>query len=177
MEYGEVNGADFEVSDNVTTEVKIPVNFSKTTGSIKDYLILKEIWEALKGPAIPEKNQKGWSYSGTTYPLGTNWDFDKDIDLWGEQPGVELDAKGRVTALSIGAFAPEGDIPESLGDLTELGTLSLGNHSDQVGDNIIEKTMGAELTEVQKNSIRSDFYNKFVNNDIALYFPNLYRMP
>ena len=170
LEYGEVNGADFEVSDNVTTEVKIPVNFSKTTGSIKDYLILKEIWEALKGPAIPEKNQKGWSYSGTTYPLGTNWDFDKDIDLWGEQPGVELDAKGRVTALSIGAFAPEGDIPESLGDLTELGTLSLGNHSDQVGDNIIEKTMGAELTEVQKNSIRSDFYNKFVNNDIALYF-------
>ena len=80
LEYGEVNGADFEVSDNVTTEVKIPVNFSKTTGSIKDYLILKEIWEALKGPAIPEKNQKGWSYSGVTYPLGTNWDFNKDID-------------------------------------------------------------------------------------------------
>ena len=35
-----MNGADFEVSDNVTTEVKIPVNFSKTTGSIKDYLVL-----------------------------------------------------------------------------------------------------------------------------------------
>lgn len=129
LEYGEVNGADFEVSDNVTTEVKIPVNFSKTTGSIKDYLVLKEIWEALGGPAIPEKNQKGWRYSGVTYPLGTNWNFDKDIDLWGDQPGVELDAKGRVVGLSIGAFAPEGDIPESLGDLTELRTLSLGNHS------------------------------------------------
>lgn len=72
--------------------------------------------------------------------------------------------------LSIGAFAPEGDIPESLGDLTELRTLSLGNHSDQVGDNIIEETMGLELTEAQKNSVRSDFYNKFVKNDIALYF-------
>lgn len=170
LEYGEVNGADFEVSDNVTTEVKIPVNFSKTTGSIKDYLILKEIWEALKGPAIPEKNQKGWSYSGVTYPIGTNWDFNKDIDLWGEQPGVGLDAKGRVTGLAIGAFGPEGDIPASLGELTELRTLSLGNHSEQVGDNIIEKTIGTELTEVQKNSVRSDFYDKFVKKDIASYF-------
>lgn len=170
LEYGEVNGADFEVSDNVTTEVKIPVNFSKTTGSIKDYLILKEIWEALKGPAIPEKNQKGWSYSGVTYPLGTNWDFNKDIDLWGEQPGVGLDEKGRVIGLTIGAFGPEGDIPASLGELTELRTLSLGNHSEQVGDNIIEKTIGTELTEVQKNSVRNDFYNKFVKKDIASYF-------
>ena len=170
LEYGEVNGADFEVLDNVTTEVNVPINFSKTAGSIKDYLVLKEMWEALKGPSIPEKNQKGWSYSGTTYPLGTNWDFNKDIDLWGDQPGVDLDAKGRVTGLSIGAFGPEGDIPESLGDLTELRTLSLGNHSDQVGDNIIEKTMGTELTEVQKNSIRSDYYNKFVKVDIESYF-------
>ena len=170
LEYGEVNGADFEVSDNVTTEVKIPVNFSKTTGSIKDYLILKEIWEALKGPAIPEKNQKGWSYSGVTYPLGTNWDFNKDIDLWGEQPGVGLDEKGRVIGLTIGAFGPEGDIPASLGELTELRTLSLGNHSEQVGDNIIEKTIGTELTEVQKNSVRNDFYNKFVKKDMASYF-------
>ena len=170
LEYGEVNGADFEVSDNVTTEVKIPVNFSKTTGSIKDYLILKEIWEALKGPAIPEKNQKGWSYSGVTYPLGTNWDFNKDIDLWGEQPGVGLDEKGRVIGLTIGAFGPEGDIPASLGELTELRTLSLGNHSEQVGDNIIERTIGTELTEVQKNSVRNDFYNKFVKKDMASYF-------
>ena len=170
LEYGEVNGADFEVSDNVTTEVKIPVNFSKTTGSIKDYLILKEIWEALKGPAIPEKNQKGWSYSGVTYPLGTNWDFNKDIDLWGEQLGVGLDEKGRVIGLTIGAFGPEGDIPASLGELTELRTLSLGNHSEQVGDNIIEKTIGTELTEVQKNSVRNDFYNKFVKKDMASYF-------
>ena len=170
LEYGEVNGADFEVSDNVTTEVKIPVNFSKTTGSIKDYLVLKEIWEALKGPAIPEKNQKGWSYSGVTYPLGTNWDFNKDIDLWGEQPGVGLDEKGRVIGLTIGAFGPEGDIPASLGELTELRTLSLGNHSEQVGDNIIEKTIGTELTEVQKNSVRNDFYNKFVKKDMASYF-------
>mgnify|MGYP000319062393 FL=1 len=170
LEYGEVNGADFEVSDNVTTEVKIPVNFSKTTGSIKDYLILKEIWEALKGPSIPEKNQKGWSYSGVTYPLGTNWDFNKDIDLWGEQPGVGLDEKGRVIGLTIGAFGPEGDIPASLGELTELRTLSLGNHSEQVGDNIIEKTIGTELTEVQKNSVRNDFYNKFVKKDMASYF-------
>ena len=170
LEYGEVNGADFEVSDNVTTEVKIPVNFSKTTGSIKDYLILKEIWEALKGPAIPEKNQKGWSYSGVTYPLGTNWDFNKDIDLWGEQPGVGLDEKGRVIGLTIGAFGPEGDIPATLGELTELRTLSLGNHSEQVGDNIIEKTIGTELTEVQKNSVRNDFYNKFVKKDMASYF-------
>ena len=170
LEYGEVNGADFEVSDNVTTEVKIPVNFSKTTGSIKDYLILKEIWEALKGPAIPEKNQKGWSYSGVTYPLGTNWDFNKDIDLWGEQPGVGLDEKERVIGLTIGAFGPEGDIPASLGELTELRTLSLGNHSEQVGDNIIEKTIGTELTEVQKNSVRNDFYNKFVKKDMASYF-------
>jgi len=30
--------------------------------------------------------------------------------------------------------------------------------------------MGLELTEAQKNSVRSDFYNKFVKNDIALYF-------
>ncbi len=170
LEYSTVEGTEFEIVDNQTTQVEVPVNFKESTGSIKDYLVLKEIWIALKGPKIPEKNQKGWSYSGTTYPIGANWDFDKDIDLWGQQPGVDIDSKGRVTGLSIGAFGPEGDIPESIGELTELRTLSLGNHSDQVGDNIIEKTMGNELTEIQRNAVRDDYYNKFVKRDIKTTF-------
>jgi hypothetical protein len=68
-----------------------------------------------------------------------------------------LDEKGRVIGLTIGAFGPEGDIPASLGELTELRTLSLGNHSEQVGDNIIEKTIGTELTEVQHHRRQSNF--------------------
>ena len=172
-EYGEIEGEVFEVVDNKTTDVDVPINFLESTGCIKDYLVLKEIWMALKGPKILEKNQKGWSYSGTTYPIGANWDFDKDIDLWGQQPGVELDAKGRVTALSIGAFGPEGDIPECLCDLTELLTMSLGNHSDQVGDNVIEKTMGRDLTEVERKTLCDDYYNKYVKRDIKANFSDL----
>lgn len=38
LEYGEVNGADFEVLDNVTTEVNVPINFSKLPAVLRTIL-------------------------------------------------------------------------------------------------------------------------------------------
>lgn len=153
---GDVAEAVFEVTDNHTTEAELPVKLYATAGRIQDYLVLKEIWEALDGP--------NWSYSGETYAKGVNWNFDKEIDMWGEQPGVDTDAKGRVTVLNLGSFGPKGDIPASIGQLTELKILTLGTHSDRVGDNLIEQ-WGAEMTPAQKQACRDDYYNKFVKRD------------
>lgn len=37
-------------------------------------------------------------------PEGTNWNFNKELDMWGNQPGVSLNDEGRVTGLSIEGF-------------------------------------------------------------------------
>ena len=73
--------ATFTIEDDVDTkDVNVPINLSETAEYIKDYIALKEIWEALDGP--------NWSYAGDVEAAGVNWNFNKDIDLWGEQPGV-----------------------------------------------------------------------------------------
>lgn len=164
---GDVAEALFEVADNRTTEAEVPVKLYASAGRIQDYLVLREIWEALDGPR--------WSYSGETYAKGVNWDFDKELDMWGDQPGVELDAKGRVTVLSLGAFGPKGDLPAALGRLTELKVLSLGTHNDMLGENLIEQ-WGADMTPAQKQSCRDDYYNKFVKKDIRSEASELLQM-
>ncbi len=158
---GDDSDAVFEVKDNATTEAELPVKLYASAGRIQDYLVLKEIWEALDGPH--------WSYSGQSYSPGVNWDFNKDLDLWGEQPGVELDAQGRVQVLNLGGFGGKGDIPASLGQLTELKILTVGTHSDQVGENLIEQ-WGANMTAEQRQACRDDYYNKFVKRDIRSGF-------
>ncbi len=151
----------FEVEDNKPGQVDVPVNIYHSAAYIQDYLALKQIWESLDGP--------NWSYDDQNFPLGTNWDFNKDIDLWGIQPGVGLDSKGRVVGLNIGSFGPRGIVPAAIGQLTELTILTLGTHSDQIGANMPEQWTG-EVNKQQKQEWRNDYYNRFIKKDLRNTF-------
>ena len=113
---------DFHVYDNKLIDVDVPVTLHETDEYIKDYYALKAIWEALGG--------KDWYYIGETFNTGANWNFNKDVDLWGDQPGVQLHANGRVALIDLSNFGFYGEMPEELGQLTELIELYLGTHND-----------------------------------------------
>ncbi|MBE6216993.1 MAG: DUF4458 domain-containing protein [Bacteroidales bacterium] len=114
--------ASFEVSDNRTTEASVPVTLYESAEYIKDYFALYEIWKALHG--------EDWYYVGENFPDGANWNFNKDPDLWGDQPGVSLHANGRVALVNLSDFGFHGDMPAALGQLTEMVELYLGSHND-----------------------------------------------
>ena len=116
---------EFSIKDNLSSMVAVPVILSKTSERIKDYEALRKIWLALDG--------KNWTFYGEEYNAGTNWDFNKDIDMWGEQPGVTLNGDGRVVGLNLAGFGAKGIVPEAIGQLTELQTLYLGNHNELIG--------------------------------------------
>lgn len=153
----QLEGISFKVTDNVTTTAKMPVKIYKSAQRILDYLALQEIWTALDG--------ENWKYSGTSYPIGSNWNFDKEIDMWGVQPGVELDSKGRVVTLNIGSFGGKGNLPAAISQLSELKILTMGTHSDMVGDNVIEQWRGEPTQELILAS-REDYNNRFVKKDL-----------
>lgn len=117
-----VNGTVFVVTDNSTTEAEVPVKLYESSDYIKDYYALYEIWKSLNG----EK----WYYIGEDHPRGCNWDFNKDPDLWGDQPGVSLHSNGRVAMVNISDFGFSGHMSPALGQLTALVELYLGNHND-----------------------------------------------
>ena len=105
------------------TEGSVDIKFPENIYAIKDYIALYTIWVNMDGP--------NWSYAGESFPAGANWRFaNRPIDEWGNQPGVELDNYGRVKTLELGSFNPKGAIPDALGDLTEIVSLSLGTHND-----------------------------------------------
>ena len=83
---------DFTIEDNKTTEAKVGVTLYEADEYIRDYYALYEIWKALDG--------EHWSYRGENYATGANWDFNKDPDLWGNQPGVEVHSNGRVAKIT-----------------------------------------------------------------------------
>ena len=112
----------FSVTDNTVTETNVPVVLTEADEYIKDYYVLKAIWESLGG--------KDWYYIGESFTTGTNWNFNKDVDLWGDQPGVQLHANGRVALIDLSNFGFHGEMPEALGQLTELVELYLGTHND-----------------------------------------------
>ena len=112
----------FEVKDNRLTEADVRITLRETDAYIKDYNALHEIWLALNGPE--------WYYIGESMPKGCNWNFNKDIDLWGDQPGVTLHPNGRVAAINISDFGFSGKLPAAIGQLSELVELYLGSHND-----------------------------------------------
>jgi Leucine-rich repeat (LRR) protein len=114
--------AKFVVADNRTTEAGIPVQLHESDEYLKDYYALYEIWKSLNGPE--------WYYIGEGYPQGANWDFNKDPDLWGDQPGVSLHSNGRVALLNLSDFGFYGDLSPAIGQLTQLVELYFGNHND-----------------------------------------------
>ncbi len=145
-------GKDFNVKDNVITDAEVPVTIHKADANIQDYYALKEIWDGLKGPQ--------WSFSGESYPKGTNWNFNKDIDMWGDQPGVALNGEGRVTSLNIGDFNPQGAVPAAIGNLSELTILTLGTHNDLIGGVNPSAAVKGHATKAQLAAIRADYYNR-----------------
>lgn len=112
----------FTVLDNTTTDAKVPVTMRLADEYIRDYYALKAIWESLDGP--------NWYYSGEDWPEGSNWNFNKSVDLWGDQPGVQLHPNGRVALINISDFGFRGDLSPAIGQLSELVELYLGNHND-----------------------------------------------
>ena len=129
LETRTVVNRQFTVSDNKTSDVDVPVAIYEKDEYIKDYYALYEIWKALGGQ--PDENGNGgWYYTGQDYVAGSNWDFNKDPDLWGDQPGVSLHSNGRVAAISLSGFGFHGHMPAAIGQLTQLVELYLGSHND-----------------------------------------------
>lgn len=150
----------FVVKDNVLTEeVEVPINLSETAEYIKDYLALKEIWEALDGP--------NWSYAGDVEADGANWNFNKEVDLWGDQPGVQLHADGRVATISLEGFGPKGVVPDAIGQLKELAVFYLGSHSDLLGGHIFGR-VSPNMTTEEKSALRLDYADKVLEKDFRL---------
>lgn len=145
----------FVVKDNELTEdIEVPVRLAETAEYIKDYKALKAIWEKMGG--------ERWKYYGQSYAVGVNWNFNKDIDLWGAQPGVQLLENGRVAYLELAGFGIEGDVPDEIGQLTELRILALGTHSDQIGGHI---QGNYPMTQEQRMAMRMDYHDKFLARD------------
>ena len=150
----------FTVCDNVETkDVEVPVSVSETAEYLKDYIALRDIWEALDGP--------NWSYAGQELAPGSNWNFNSDIDMWGYQPGVQLHANGRVATISLSGMGAKGVVPDAIGQLTEMVIFSLGTHSDIVGSHLFEN-VSPTMSEEQKVAMRYDYEKQFLERDFRL---------
>lgn len=152
-------GEMFSIEDNKQTDDAIvPIQLSPTAAYIKDYIALKAIWEALDG--------KNWSYNGETNPAGTTWNFNKEIDMWGNQPGVSLDNKGRVISLSLEGFGAKGRVPDAIGQLTELRVLSLGSHNEKLGGRLFGTGgITPDMSDAQKQKMRMHYKELFLDYD------------
>ena len=145
---------DFAIEDNKTTETEVGVTLYEADEYIRDYYALYEIWKALDGP--------NWYFSGENYPAGTNWDFNKDPDLWGIQPGVEVHSNGRVAKITIGEFGFRGHLPAAIGQLSELVELYLGTHND---GNLLEydPSLAHDKSLSERNRTRMERHKEFLS--------------
>lgn len=165
LETQSVKGEPFVVKDNkLTKDAIVPIQLKETAEYIKDYKALKEIWEALDG--------KNWRYNGGTIDNSIhskNWNFNKELDMWGEQPGVTLDNNGRVTGLSIAGFGAQGRVPDAIGQLTELKTLAFGTHSEILsGRKFGDDELTPDMSEDQRQKIRTHYKRTFLDYDTRL---------
>ena len=145
--------SEFDVEDNVTTEAGIKVSLYQSDEYLKDYYALYEIWKSLDG--------ENWYYVGENWARGANWEFNKDPDLWGDQPGVELHSNGRVAKIDISGFAFRGHLSPAIGQLTELVELYLGTHND---DNLIsyDPTLDSSLSLSERNQTRLQRHGEYL---------------
>lgn len=159
LETQPVEGKAFVISDNTTNiEANVPIKLSETFEYIKDYLALKEIWEAMDG--------KNWSFYGDAAAHGTNWNFNKELDMWGDQPGVTLNNQGRVVGLVLAGFGAKGFLPDAIGQLTELEVLNLGSHDEKVGGHMYQESdFKNGLNEQQKKNMRYHYEKHFLKYD------------
>ena len=161
-----VKGEAFVVEDNqLNDSAKVPILLSKTAEYIKDYEALKAIWESLDG--------KDWSFYGDATFHGANWNFNKELDMWGDQPGVTLNSNGRVIGLVIAGFGAKGIVPDAIGQLTELQVLNLGSHDEKIGANIFTDYDANILTAAKKQSMRHDYETKFLKYDPRIHMSEM----
>ncbi len=146
----------FTVVDNRTTEVETEVTLYEADEYIKDGYALYEIWKALDGP--------NWYGSGESDVQGSNWDFNKDPDLWCDQPGVQVHSNGRVARISINDFGFRGHMPAAIGQLTELVELYLGTHNDNQGNVMVTYDPTIDL----KRSLEERTRNRFEDHKTYL---------
>lgn len=155
----------FTVTDNEMNEnAVVPIQLSETAEHIKDYLALKEIWLALGGPK--------WSFYGEGVANGSNWNFNKEVDLWGDQPGVALDDKGRIVSLSVECFGANGYLPDAIAQLSELRVLALGSHNEKLSGRLFdEKTVN--MTPEQHHKLRMHYKERFLDYDVREQFSDM----
>lgn len=160
------NNTSFIVKDNaLTKEVEVPVQLSEMAEYIKDYIALKEIWEALDGP--------NWSYAGEVQKLGVNWNFNKDIDMWGDQPGVQLHPNGRIASITLEDFGAKGIVPDAIGQLTQLAALFLGTHSETLGGHVVSQNFKLNMTAEERAVMRMNYDNRVLSKDFREGFSEL----
>lgn len=153
-----VKGKAFVITDNqLTSDAQVPILLSETKEYIKDYKALKAIWESLQG--------KDWSFYGDATFHGANWNFNKELDIWGEQPGVTLNSNGRVIGIIIAGFGAKGIVPDAIGQLTELQVLNFGSHDEKIGANLFDEYDANKMTAARKLAMRHDYENKFLKYD------------
>ncbi len=147
---------EFTVADNATTEAKPRITLYESDDYIKDGYALYEIWKALDGP--------NWYGAGEADVLGGNWNFNKDPDLWCDQPGVQVHANGRVARISLGEFGPRGHVPAAIGQLTELVELYLGTHNDNQGNMsyTYDPTIDPEKSLFERKSNRMEYHKQYL---------------
>lgn len=153
------SGKTFTVEDNKLTEnAEIPIQLRETAEYINDYRALYEIWKALDGP--------NWKYVGEAYSQGTNWDFNREIDMWGMQPGVELDENGRVASLTLAGFGVDGVVPDAIGQLDQLRILTLGSHDEKLGGHLFGKDgVSLNMSDEKLKEVRQNYANLFLKRD------------
>lgn len=153
-----VKGKAFVITDNqLTSDAQVPIFLSETKEYIKDYKALKAIWESLQG--------KDWSFYGDATFHGANWNFNKELDMWGEQPGVTLNSNGRVIGIIIAGFGAKGIVPDAIGQLTELQVLNFGSHDEKIGANLFDEYDANKMSAARKLAMRHDYENKFLKYD------------
>ena len=153
-----VKGKAFVIADNqLTSDAQVPILLSETKEYIKDYKALKAIWESLQG--------KDWSFYGDATFHGANWNFNKELDMWGEQPGVTLNSNGRVIGIIIAGFGAKGIVPDAIGQLTELQVLNFGSHDEKIGANLFDEYDANKMSAERKLAMRHDYENKFLKYD------------
>ena len=155
----------FTVADNRTTEADVKVRLYESDDYIKDYYALYEIWKALGG----EK----WYYDGESFPRGANWDFNRDPDLWGAQPGVALHDNGRVARIDLSDFGFSGALPDAIGQLTELTELYLGSHNDVISG-FVDPTLDPAASVVDRLRNRMENHKRLLT---LLYPPTQVSAP
>lgn len=146
--------SEFTIRDNQTTEAKVAVSLYEADDYIQDYYALKAIWESLDGP--------NWYYVGEEYSLGTNWNFNSDVDLWCDQPGVMVHPNGRIARIDISDFGFRGDLSPAIGQLTELVELYLGTHNDNnfAYDPTLDKNKSVE----ERSRNRMELHGEWLRN-------------